>query len=75
MTSPTDADKLIAPEGAHPLLLQTKDNMVLFLDGIPGPHAAEIAAGLWEELETRKAPLRVPFELAGTTQLPLGVME
>ena len=75
VTSPTDADKLIAPEGAHPLLLQTKDNMVLFLDGIPGPHAAEIAAGLWEELETRKAPLRVPFELAGPTQLPLGVME
>lgn len=73
VASPTDADKFTTPEGAHPLLLQTRDNMVFFLDGIPGPRAAETAAGLWEELETRKAPLRIPFELAGPAQLSLTV--
>ena len=39
-----------------PLLLQIKENVVFFLDGIPAPRSAAIAEALWSDLETGNEP-------------------
>ncbi|MBI2090073.1 MAG: hypothetical protein HYT78_15270 [Deltaproteobacteria bacterium] len=63
-------DALVSREGAHPLLLQIKDNFVFVLDGMPAPRSTEVAAGLWAELETTREPPQVPFDLVRRSQGP-----
>ncbi len=64
-STPAKADTLVAPhQSGHSLLLQVKENLVFFIDGIPAPRSIEIAEGLWKELETGPQPLRIPFDLA-----------
>lgn len=59
---------LISHDGAHPLLLQIKDNFVFLLDGLPAPRSTEVAAGLWGELEATREPQQIPFDLVRRTQ-------
>lgn len=55
-------DTLVSREGTHPLLLQIKDTFVFVLDGMAAPGSTEVAAGLWEELETTKEAPQIPFD-------------
>lgn len=69
VTSPAGSNSLlITRENSPPLLLQVRGNFVFFLDGVAAPRSIEIAQGLWEDLETRTEPLRIPFDVAGRTQ-------
>ncbi|MBI2360005.1 MAG: hypothetical protein HYV04_14110 [Deltaproteobacteria bacterium] len=61
-------DTLVSREGAHPLLLQIKDNFVFVLDGMPAPRSIEVAAGLWDELETTRDAPQIPFDQVRRSQ-------
>lgn len=71
---PAGSDSLlITREQSLPLLLQIRDNFVFLLDGVPAPRSIEIARGLWDDLETRTEPARIPFDAASRTQRSFAV--
>ena len=59
----------LTSRSGRPLLLQIKENIVFFLDGIPAPRSVAIADGLWSDLETGTESQ--PLEL-GRIQSPVG---
>lgn len=65
-------DTLISSsQSGYPLLLQIKDHFVFFLDGIPAPRSLEIAAGLWNDLETGIEQEPLDFAARGLQPLPV----
>lgn len=67
--SRTSADTLLSASQAGPrLVLQIKDDLVFFLDGIPPPRSEEIAERLWKELEIGTEVIRPPFDVASRTR-------
>src|SRR5713226_282350 len=62
-------DTLVAASERGPLLLlQIKDDLVFFLDGVAPPKSVEIAEHLWKELETGTEVIRAPLDLAERTR-------